>query len=140
MVSGQVLWMMMNIFLSMLNTCLAKVATRKGVKVTFFAWTAALGKIITLDNLIKKCVIVIDKCCMCKMNGESMDYLILHCEIARALWNAIFSRFSLSWVMPLRMEDLIVCWWMGGRSRSAVMWKMILCCLMWCLWRERNDK
>jgi hypothetical protein len=30
-------------------------------------------------------------------------YLLLHCEVARALWNAIFSRFSLSWVMPLRV-------------------------------------
>jgi hypothetical protein len=62
----------------------------------FFAWTAAQGKILTLDNLRKKHVIVIDRCCMCKMNGESVDHLLLHCEIARALWNAIFSRFSLS--------------------------------------------
>jgi hypothetical protein len=70
--------------------------------VAFFAWTAAHGKILTLDNLRKKRVIVIDRCCMCKMNGESVDHLLLHCEVARALWNAIFSRFSLSWVMPLR--------------------------------------
>jgi hypothetical protein len=108
--------------------------------VAFFAWTAAHGKILTLDNLRKKRVIVIDRCCMCKMNGESVDHLLLHCEVARALWNAIFSRFSLSWVMPLRVVDLFACWWTGGRSRSAVVWKMVLCCLMWCLWRERNDR
>lgn len=75
----------------------------------FFAWTAAHGKILTLDNLRKKRVIVIDRCCMCKMNGESVDHLLLHCELARALWNAIFSRFSLSWVMPLRVVDLFAC-------------------------------
>jgi hypothetical protein len=98
------------------------------------------GKILTLDNLRKKRVIVIDRCCMCKMNGESVDHILLHCEVARALWNAIFSRFSLSWVMPLRVVDFFDCWWTGGRSRSAVVWKMVPCCLLWCLWRECNDR
>jgi hypothetical protein len=77
---------------------------------------------------------------MYKMNGESVDHLLLHCEVARALWNAIFSRFSLSWVMPLRVVDLFACWWTGGRSQSAAVWKMVPCCLLWCLWRERNDR
>jgi hypothetical protein len=98
------------------------------------------GKILTLDNLKNKRVIVIDRCCMCKTNGESVNHLLLHCEVARAPWNAIFSRFSLFWVMPLRVVDLFACWWTGGHSRSAVVWKMVSCCLMWCLWRERNDR
>lgn len=114
--------------------------TKAPLKVAFFAWTAVLGKILTLDNLRKKRVIVIDRCCMCKMNGKTVDHLLLHCEVARALWYAILSRFNLSWVMPLRVIDLFACWWTGGRSRSAVVWKMVLCCLMWCLWRERNDR
>jgi len=40
------------------------------------------------------------------MKGESVDHILLHCEVARTLWNAIFSRFSLSWVMPFRVVDL----------------------------------
>jgi hypothetical protein len=74
------------------------------------------------------------------MNRESVDHILLHCEVARVLWNAIFSRFSLSWVMPLQVVDLFACWWTGGRSRSAVVWKMVPCCLMWCLWRECKDR
>jgi hypothetical protein len=27
-----------------------------------------------------------------------------------------------------------------GRSRSAVVWKMIPLCIMWCLWSERNER
>jgi hypothetical protein len=90
------------------------------VKVAFFVWSAALGKILTIDNLRKRHVIVIDRCCMCKRHGESVDHLLLHCEVAGALWNTIFSRFGLSWVMPSRVIDLVACWWTGGRSRSAV--------------------
>jgi hypothetical protein len=84
---------------------------------------------------------VIDRCCMCKKNEESVDHLLLlHCEVACVLWNALFSRFNLSWVMPRRVVDLFACWWTGGCSRSAVVWNMVLCCLLWCLWRERNDR
>lgn len=53
-------------------------------------------------------------------DGEMVDHLLLHCEVARVLWNAIFSHFSLSWAMPLRVVDLFTCWWTGGRSRSAI--------------------
>jgi hypothetical protein len=49
-----------------------------------------------------------------------------HCEVACALWNAIFSPFSLSWVMPLRVVDLFACWWTGGRSRSAVVFVVLV--------------
>jgi hypothetical protein len=114
--------------------------TKVPLKVAFFAWVAALGKILTLDNLRKRQVIVIDRCCMCKKNWESVDHLLLHYEVTCLLWNAIFSRFSLSWVMPRRVVDLFACWWTGGRSQSVVVWKMVPCCLLWCLWRERNDK
>jgi hypothetical protein len=42
--------------------------------------------------------------------------------------------------MSHRVVDLFACWWMGGCSWSAVVWKMVPCCLLWCLRRERNDR
>jgi hypothetical protein len=64
-------------------------------RAVFFAWSAALGKILTLDNFRRQHVIVIDRCCMCKMDGETVDHL-LHCDVASAIWCAFFSRFGLS--------------------------------------------
>jgi hypothetical protein len=66
----------------------------------FFAWSAALGKILTMDDLRKLHVIVVNWCCMYKKSGDSVDRLLLHCEIASSLWNSIFSRVGLAWVMP----------------------------------------
>ena len=59
-----------------------------------------LGKILTIDNLKKRHLIVINRCYLCKSDRETIDHLLLHCEIAHTLWYAIFSRFGLSWVMP----------------------------------------
>jgi hypothetical protein len=42
--------------------------------------------------------------------------------------------------MPLRVLDLFECWWTAGRQRSAVIWKMVPTCILWCVWKERNDR
>jgi hypothetical protein len=61
------------------------------MKVMFFAWSAALGKILTTNNLRKWHVIVVDWCCICKKSEELVDHLLLHCEMATDLWNTLFS-------------------------------------------------
>jgi hypothetical protein len=60
------------------------------LRVTFFVWSAALRKILTINNLRKRFVIVVDWCVMGKRNGESVD-LLLHCEVACAIWNVFFN-------------------------------------------------
>jgi hypothetical protein len=107
-------------------------------RVAFFAWTAAWGKILTVDNLKRRGLVVVNRCWLCESDGESVDHLLLHCGVARALWNAFFDRFGLCWVMPGSVKELLTSWWSSGRSRSAVVWKMVPLCIMWCIWSERN--
>ena len=38
--------------------------------VAFFAWSATLGRILTINNLKKCRIIVIEWCCMCKKNRD----------------------------------------------------------------------
>jgi hypothetical protein len=52
-------------------------------------WTTASKKILTLDDLRKKNVIVVEWYCMCKKSVESIAHL-LHCEVARELWSLLF--------------------------------------------------
>ena len=68
----------------------AKVPTR----VAFFTWTAALERILTVDNLRNRRVIIVDWCCMCKDHGESVNHLLLHCIVAQELWSLIFALFG----------------------------------------------
>jgi hypothetical protein len=37
---------------------------------------------------------------MCKQNREFEGHLLLHCEVAGALWDVFFNQFGLSWVLP----------------------------------------
>jgi hypothetical protein len=87
--------------------------------VAFFARSATLGKILTLDNLKKRHVILVDRCCICKRNEELVDHLLLHYDVAYALWSALFTRFGMSWVLRGRVIDFFTCWWTSGRPRST---------------------
>ena len=83
------------------------------LRVTFFAWTATLRKIIIVDNLLRKRhIIVVDWCYMCQNSGESVDHLLLH-WIVSVLWNAILSCVGLAWILPKRAVDLLACWKKG---------------------------
>ncbi|KAG6730561.1 hypothetical protein I3842_01G086800 [Carya illinoinensis] len=76
-----------------------------------------------------------DWCFMCKRNGESTDHLLLHCNVAKALWDDIF----VAWVMPKRLVDLLSCWnGVRGNRQVAEVWKMVPLCLTWFIWNERN--
>jgi hypothetical protein len=70
--------------------------TKSPTRAAFFVWSVALRKILTLDNLRKRQVVVINRCFMCKKDGELVDHLLLHCKVAHALWCNMFSRLGLS--------------------------------------------
>uniref|UniRef100_A0A2N9GD12 Reverse transcriptase zinc-binding domain-containing protein n=1 Tax=Fagus sylvatica TaxID=28930 RepID=A0A2N9GD12_FAGSY len=45
-------------------------------RIAFFSWTDALGKLLTIDNLRKRHLIIVDWCCLCKTSGAaSLDWL-----------------------------------------------------------------
>ncbi|XP_042983152.1 uncharacterized protein LOC122312575 [Carya illinoinensis] len=65
-------------------------------KVAFFGWSTSLGKILTLDNLRKHGLIVLNWGFLCKKFGESVDHLLLHCDVTRLLWYKVFNRCDLA--------------------------------------------
>jgi len=110
-------------------------------RVAFFVWTATLGKSLTLDNLRKRNIIVMDWCSICKSVGESIDHLFLHCMMATELWRALLQWFGVEWVMPKSVKDMLGSWrGQKGNRTSLQIWRMAPLCLMWCIWRERNAR
>ena len=78
-------------------------------RMTFFVWTAVHGQIFTLDNLMLRGRILVNWCCMCHQNEETVDHLLLHCPVAHSLWVYMFQIFGTQWVMPGSVESLVYC-------------------------------
>jgi hypothetical protein len=76
---------------------------------------------------------------MCKTCGESFYHLFLHCMVATKLWSMILQLFGVGWVMPRSVIEMLGSWTGQRGSRLLVLiCRMVLLCLMWCLWKEQN--
>jgi hypothetical protein len=88
--------------------------TKVILRVTFFAWSAALGKIRIMDNLKKwHIIVVINAVCA---RGVGNPWTIFS-SIMRLLvpYGMPFSvGLGVSWVMPGRVVDIFACWWTSG--------------------------
>ena len=77
---------------------------------------------------------MLDWCCMCKCNGESVDHLLLHCSVAHEM-SMLFGLFGISWDMAMSVLGFLDCW-QGNLVRhwNIGVWRAVPHCLMWCLW------
>ena len=83
-------------------------------KVAFFVWLAALDRVLTIDNLIRRRLVLVNWCCMCQKDAESISHLLLHCPVAYQLWVVALSFFGMTWVQPGTVLNVL--WsWRGGR-------------------------
>ena len=101
-------------------------------------WTTVHGQIFTLDNLMLRGRILVNRCCMCHRNEETVDHLLLHGPVAHSLWVYMYQVFGIQWVMLGSVESLVYSWsnWLG--KFNSDIWNMVPSYLMWIVWTERN--
>ena len=77
--------------------------------VGFFAWEASWGKVLTLDHLKPRGRPLANRCFLCETE-EIVEYLLIHCQQARLLWESIVEIFGVSWVMPFSFWQTLLSW------------------------------
>ena len=58
----------------------------------------------------------------------------------RKLWSFVFRSFGVDWVISGCVLDHVAVWrnWFG--KHSSAVWNLVPSCVMWSLWRERNNR
>jgi len=82
-------------------------------RIAFFSWAAALGRILTVDNLKRQGFYIVNWCCLCKKDEETFNHLIIHCEYTVDIWHFVLNIFG---VMPSNILELLQCWKFQGRG------------------------
>ena len=77
---------------------------------------------------------------MCRCNGETVEHLLLHCPVVDVLWNWVYQAFGIHWVISGTVADLLFSWWNGLGHHSSDIWNFVPACLMWTIWKERNQR
>ena len=83
---------------------------------------------------------LVNWCCLCRCDEETVDHLLIHCRFASALWSEVLIMFGVQWVMPDTIVSLLFTWrnWLGTYSSNV--WNMVPACLMWLVWKKRNAR
>ena len=80
-----------------------------------------------------------NRCCLWEEDEETIDHLLIHCKIARMLWDIFLSIIGTSWVFPHFIIHTLLAWQGApvGKKRKKI-WMATPLCLFWTLWKERN--
>ncbi|KAJ9699196.1 hypothetical protein PVL29_008009 [Vitis rotundifolia] len=112
---------------------------RVPTKLVFFAWEATWGKALTLDRLQKRGWQLPNRCFLCGCEEENIDHLLIHCTVARVLWEMVLGLFGVQWVFPNSVKEVIISWkgsFVGKKRRKI--WRSIPLYIFWMVWMERN--
>ena len=108
-------------------------------KIRVFAWEATWGKVLTLNQLKRRGMTLVNRCFMYEEDEENIDHLLIHCKSAKMLWNLFLSIVGTSWVFPQSVLHTLLAW-QGtavGKKRKRI-WLAAPLCLFWTPWRARN--
>ena len=108
--------------------------------VSFFVWTTAWDRILTRDILRLRGFDFVDWWILCHCCDETVNHLLLHCGKTYRLWCFVFRIFGISWVLSCTVRDFLFSWWNWLGKHSSYIWNLVLLCLMWCIWKERNQQ
>ena len=76
---------------------------------------------------------------MCLCGRQTVDHLLIHCDVAYVLGNLIFWTFGIHWVLPRRVADHSFVWRNSFGRHSLGIWNVVPLCLLWILRKERNN-
>ena len=79
-------------------------------KIGVFAWEAAWGKVLTLDQLKRRGMTFSNRCFMYEEEEETINHLLIHCKIANMLWDLFLSIVGISWVFPQSVLHTLLDW------------------------------
>eukprot|EP00268_Persea_americana_P012099 TRINITY_DN15081_c1_g4_i1.p1 TRINITY_DN15081_c1_g4~~TRINITY_DN15081_c1_g4_i1.p1 ORF type:complete len:107 (-),score=14.64 TRINITY_DN15081_c1_g4_i1:104-424(-) len=65
-------------------------------RILVFGWLALRNRILTMDNLRRRGMVVVNACPLCLKNEESMDQLLLRCNFAYRTWSVVLGWFGCS--------------------------------------------
>eukprot|EP00268_Persea_americana_P004659 TRINITY_DN11508_c0_g1_i8.p1 TRINITY_DN11508_c0_g1~~TRINITY_DN11508_c0_g1_i8.p1 ORF type:complete len:235 (+),score=26.42 TRINITY_DN11508_c0_g1_i8:575-1279(+) len=96
-------------------------------RVIEFGWSALLGGILTMDNLRRRRMLVVNACPMCLSDEETIAHLSLNCKTAQFIWKVTLGWFHCCGPLPQPLPALFEYWKMGvgskrGNVESFILW------------------
>ena len=76
---------------------------------------------------------------MCGCEEENVNHILIHCTVARVLWDLVLGVFGVQWVFLETVKEVLFSWRGSfvGKKRKKL-WNSIPLFIFWTVWKERN--
>ena len=102
-----------------------------------FGWLALRNRILTMDNLRRRDVVVVNACPFCLKDEESVDHILVKCNFANMTRSVVLGLF----MVPYSLSDLFEAWTCPSMApRGKEMWKLSFLAVIWIIWKESNTR
>ena len=94
---------------------------------------------MTLDRLQKRGWQLPNRCFLCACEEENVNHILIHCTVARVLWDLVLGLFGVQWAFPETVKEVLFSWRGSfvGKKRKKL-WNFIPLFIFWTVWKERN--
>ena len=95
--------------------------------------------ILTLDRLQKRGWQLPNRCFLCACEEENVNHILIHCTVARVLWDLVLGLFGVQWAFPKTVKKVLFSW--GGAfvgKKKKKLWNFIPLFIFWTVWKEMN--
>ncbi|CAN0892091.1 hypothetical protein LINGRAHAP2_LOCUS17349 [Linum grandiflorum] len=100
-----------------------------------------LERILTLDNLRRRGLVVPNWCVLCERDVEPVSHIFLSCPFSRKVWEFFSSTLSISGPLHSDKYGVIRSWKaMNGFDRFQKVMEVLLHAFCWFIWLERNSR
>nr|GMD37695.1 LINE-type retrotransposon LIb DNA [Ipomoea batatas] len=105
-----------------------------------FLWLAVKNKLLTNAVRARRQLTDEDGCTACREFCESIDHILMHCDVARTCWRKTHTptSFTLGAASPFIQWLKLNC--SSKEMMNDVPWSLIFTCTCWELWKARNKR
>ncbi|XP_057790799.1 uncharacterized protein LOC131007900 [Salvia miltiorrhiza] len=111
-------------------------------KARLVTWRILRKRLPTCDNLRRRNIHLGEEesmCNACCHKAETINHLFLECPKTTALWNGILNWLGINGPWPSDVEEHFKAFVNMGKSKSRKFLAALLMCVIWILWKSRND-
>ncbi|XP_057775506.1 uncharacterized protein LOC130994480 [Salvia miltiorrhiza] len=106
------------------------------------AWRVLKGRMAICDNLQRQQVNISSSeavCVLCKTHLETTEHLFFTCQNSVDIWNDVLNWLGKKTVLHHKAKDHFLAFRSIGDKEEEKFYSGIWICIIWCVWKGRNE-